>query len=145
MDSPTGYLRVAPEYVDKVRFDPIRPAGFRILAALDRTAAALGVVLEITCGSNGHPPGDPHTDGCAYDVRTHKFDDETKERVLTRLLQHLSAGGLDTILEISNGLATAQFYGFIEARGTPNEHLHIQRRRGVEFPSTLFQGEHVNA
>jgi hypothetical protein len=50
------------------RFDQIAPAGFRILAALDRATLACGVDLTITSGTDSHGFNDPHSAGAAYDV-----------------------------------------------------------------------------
>ena len=104
-----------------VLFNIIAPGGFRILYAIDRAAQSLGVDLTITSGTDGEHsgPNDPHHRGEAYDIRSHEFDEPTKQKVLNELM-----GFLD--LE--------HFYGFLESPGSPNEHFHIQVKKGTTFP-----------
>lgn len=107
---------------DGVQFTVIGPAGFRILSAIDQTAAALDHDLVITSACDGahSGPADPHHTGEAYDIRTHDFPNEgLKQQVLDGIMQKL---GLD------------RFYGFIEAPGLPNEHVHVQRARNTAYP-----------
>lgn len=104
-----------------VAFTTIAPAGFRILAALSDTAAALQHDLIITSACDGEHsgPADPHHTGEAYDIRTHDLDTNLKTIVLRSIMQRL---GWD------------HFYGFLESPGTPNEHIHVQRRKDTIFP-----------
>src|SRR5258708_14239914 len=91
-----------------VQFAIIAPAGFRILAAIDQTAAALGHDLEITSACDGihsGTPEEPHHSGEAYDIRTHDFPSEQfKELVLTSIMRRLDSD---------------RFFAFIELPGTP--------------------------
>ncbi len=125
-------IRVKPG----VQFSVIAPAGFRLLAALDTTARRLAVDLTITCGSDSHPPTDPHSTGEAYDVRTHDFTDDQKQAILRELLLELSDGTPeDAPLAVSDGLGTKGFWGWIENPGLPTEHLHVQRRNRTVYPA----------
>lgn len=104
-----------------VEFSVIAPGGFRILSAIDQTAAHLGVDLVITSGSDGvhSGPSDPHHFGNAYDVRSHDFDQDTKDKVLATIMLFL---GQD------------YFYGFLEDPGQDTEHFHFQVKRGTTYP-----------
>jgi len=117
-----------------VKFDRIDPAGFRILGSLDRIVRALPFDLTITCGSDSHPASDPHTLGRAYDVRTHDLTPEQKQQVLRDLLLDLQEHDLDAPMEVSGGLATSHFFGWIEHPNTSDEHLHAQQRKGTTYP-----------
>lgn len=63
-------------------------------------------------------PTDPHYCGDAYDVRSKDLDEITKQQVLANL---------------NNLLPRTQFYYFLEAAGTNNEHFHIQVKKGTNF------------
>lgn len=106
---------------DGALFEKIAPAGFRILSAIDQTAAELRLDLTITSGSDGEHSGptDPHHSGEAYDVRSQDMTEDVKQKVITSIMDKL---GFE------------QFYGFLEAAGTPTEHFHIQRKRGTTYP-----------
>jgi len=99
----------------------IAPAGFRILSAIDQTAAKLGVDLVITSACDGahSGPDDPHHHGEAYDVRSHDFTADQKEKILATVM---------------NVLGWTYFFGFLEAAGTDNEHFHFQRKKGTVYP-----------
>lgn len=103
-----------------VAFTVIAPAGVCILQALKAAARALDRDLTITSACEGEHsgPDDPHHRGCAYDIRSHDIDPAMRAKVL------------DTIM---SGLARDRFYGFLEARGTSNEHYHVQLRKGASF------------
>ena len=104
-----------------VLFSIIAPGGFRILYAIDRAAQSLSTNLTITSGTDGEHsgPNDPHHRGEAYDIRSHEFDEPTKQKVLS---------------EIMGFLDLEHFYGFLESPGSPNEHFHIQVKKGTTFP-----------
>lgn len=109
-----------------VLFSVIAPAGFRILSAIDQAAQKVGLDLVITSACDGEHSGenDPHHTGEAYDVRSHNFSPYEKDRVLS---------------EVMYILGWTYFYGFLEAKGTDNEHFHFQRKKGTFYPpvSTL--------
>lgn len=108
---------------DGVQFSVIAPAGFRILSAIDQTAAALGRDLVITSACDGihsGTPEEPHHSGEAFDIRTHDFPNEQlKQGVLGGIMRRLDP---------------ERFFGFIEAADTENEHIHVQRKRGTMYP-----------
>lgn len=120
---------------DGVAFAPIAPAGFRILGALERTARRLQLDLTITSGSDGHIASDPHALGEAFDVRTHDLTDDQKRLVLKQTMLDLcdDQNMMDTPMITSGGLATLNFFGWIEHPQQPNEHLHVQRRKGTVY------------
>ena len=123
-------LRVKPG----VEFDPIAPAGFRILSALDVTARRLKLDLTITCGSEAHPPTDPHARGEAYDVRSHDFSDDQKRAILREVMLELADDATsDAPLPVSDGIGTNHFWGWLENPGTLTEHFHFQVRRGTVY------------
>ena len=101
-----------------VAFTIIAPAGFRILGALEEVARAHALTVTITSACDGEHsgPDDPHHRGLAYDIRTHDLPDPAI------FLQ-----------ELQEELGTDEFYSFIEAEGTPNEHIHCQLRKGHTY------------
>ena len=103
-----------------VEFTVIAPAGFLILEALKRASETLGFDLTITSACDGvhSGPADPHHTGEAYDIRTHDFLPIVKQNVL------------DTIMSELDGKC---FFGFLEAPGTDNEHIHVQRAKGTTY------------
>ncbi len=107
---------------DGVQFLTIAPAGFRILSAIDQTALALRRDLVITSACDGEHSGlgDPHHTGEAYDIRTHDFPSEDLKQLV-----------LNNIMRI---LETDLFFGFLEALGTDNEHIHVQRKKVTIYP-----------
>lgn len=95
------------------------PAGMRILEVLKRATDEVGVNIVITSGSDGmhSGPTDPHHTGEAYDIRTHDFAPQTKGKVLDYLKVHLGT----------------EFFAFVEAPGTGNEHIHVQMKKGTKY------------
>lgn len=104
-----------------VLFSQIAPGGFRILSAIDQTAAKLGLDFVLTSGTDGVHSGenDPHHRGEAYDLRSHDFTPEQKDLILANVM---------------NLLGWEHFYGFLEAPGTDNEHFHWQVKKGTTYP-----------
>lgn len=111
----TPCVRVKPG----VEFTTIAPAGFRILAAIQAAVLELGYDLTITSACDGEHsgPDDPHHTGEAYDIRSHDCPDKDV-----------------AFATIMRPLPWQEFWGFLEAIGTPNEHFHIQRKRGTIYP-----------
>lgn len=107
-----GVIHVKPG----VEFAVIAPAGFLILEAIKIASQELGFDLTITSGTDGthSGPGDPHKLGEAYDIRSHDLADGHKLAVVKALYRHLGPRA---------------FFAFLEADGTPNEHIHVQRRK----------------
>lgn len=113
----------------------LAPAGVRILGSLDTTARRFGVDLLVTCADKEHPAADPHSTGEAFDVRTHDLPDEQKRMILRSVMLDLSDDGnpQDAPVPTSGGLATLNFFGWIEHPGEPGEHLHVQRRKATVY------------
>ena len=103
-----------------VQFSAIAPGGFRILSAIDQAAAEFNCDLFITSGTDGahSGPDDPHHRGEAYDIRSHEFNGEEKQNILLYLRRLLGS----------------QFYVFLEAEDTENEHFHAQVTKGTTYP-----------
>lgn len=110
-------------------FAVISSAGFRLLAALHAAAQIIGHDLTITSACDGQHSGpeDPHHLGSAYDVRTHDLPDP--QAALEAIM-----GQLGTPTPDSGGFVTEQFFGWLEAAGTPNEHIHVQLRHNQTYP-----------
>lgn len=101
-------------------FAVIAPGGYLILDALKAASKSLVLDLTISSGTDGmhSGPGDPHHFGNAYDVRSHDLDDATKTKVLAAVMVTLG---------------WAQFFGFVEAPGTDDEHFHYQTKKGTAY------------
>lgn len=101
-----------------VEFTVIAPAGFRILSAIEAVARAHALTVTITSACDGlhSGPSDPHHLGNAYDIRTHDLPDP-----------------VIFLQELQGELGTEEFYSFIEAEGTPNEHIHCQLAKGHTY------------
>jgi len=114
-------------------FDVIAPAGFRLLAALDRTAQQVGVDLMITSGTDSHAAG-AHPTGEAYDVSVLGLSAQQIADVRGTLIAIL--GPLFTVLyEVpkvpSDPTLRPIAYVNVDATGP---HLHVQRKKGTIFP-----------
>ncbi len=95
------------------------PAMFRILEAMRFVSTALGVDLTVTSAADGLHSGslDPHHSGNAIDIRSHNLTTEQKRTLLAGMKAELGP----------------QFYIFLEAPNTSNEHFHAQRARGTVY------------
>lgn len=102
-----------------VLFTVIAPGGFRILAAIESTAAHIAHDLTITsaCDGDHSGPDDPHHRGEAYDIRTHDLPNKTL-----------------ALEAIRNFLDPVRFFAFLEDPDTDIEHIHVQVRRGMLYP-----------
>ena len=123
-----------------VSFTTIAPAGFRLLAAIERTARTLGIVVVITSACDGahSGPADPHHRGCAYDLRTHGLTPPQTAALLEGILgdcRDADEGAALPVAGIPHSLATARFFGFLERPNTDDAHLHIQLRQGRGYPA----------
>lgn len=96
----------------------LAPAGAKILDHLKSLASLLSFEIMITSARDGvhSGPGDPHHSGEAYDVRTHGLEPAQR----------------DLLLEDIQTLGP-RFYAFLEAPGTPNEHIHVQRAKSTTY------------
>ena len=116
------------------RFDSIHPAGFRILAAIDRAAQECRVDLMITSGTDSHAAPDPHVTGEAYDVSVHLLSAQQIADVKASLERTL--GPLFTVLyEVPTVPSdpTLRPIAYVNATAT-GPHFHVQRKKGTEFP-----------
>jgi len=105
-----------------VEFSIIAPGGFRILSALEQACRKLDYGdFTITSGTEGEHSGptDPHKRGEAYDLRSKDFSEALRPVILNAILAILG---------------TENFFGFMEAPGTDNEHFHFQVRKGMTYP-----------
>jgi hypothetical protein len=102
--------------------DSFAPAGARILEVLKALVQTYLFNVTITSARDGihSGPADPHYSGEAFDIRTHDLTPAQVQRLLHDLLAALYK-------------EPRRFYAFLEAAGTPNEHIHIQRRNGTVY------------
>ena len=123
-------IRVTPT----VEFDLLTPAVIRILSALDLAARHHGVELTVTCGREGHPPGDPHTRGAALDIRTANLSPDLTIRVYQYLRSVL--GDLFTVLyEGPVALANGALANIATVNpGATAYHFHVQVLKGTIYP-----------
>lgn len=109
-----------------VQFTLIAPGGMRILAALEYAADKISHDLTITSATDGCHSGenDPHHRGEAYDVRSKDLPDPT-----------LALNAIKDFLAIpENEQEGSRFFAWLENSGTDNEHIHIQVRKGMQYP-----------
>jgi hypothetical protein len=120
---------------DGVTFNMGPPAGFRLLGAIERLAFYLGHDVTISCGSEDHPPSDPHSEGEAFDISVRTFDAVTVKSLLLWLKNDL--GPLFTVLyEVPTALEASSVLSGLETvnpQATGN-HVHAQRRKGTVYP-----------
>jgi hypothetical protein len=112
-----------------VTLNGLAPAGVRILAALDRATQILKRDLVVTCGTDSHPSDDPHTKGCALDVRTKDLPEGAILALVAALRADLGAD-FTVLYEVPttpNGVLASIAY---VNTGASAAHLHIQLRKG---------------
>ena len=100
---------------ESVHFRILRHEMWNLFSAFEAIFAQYGYECVITCGTDGHTPDDPHYNGFAIDLRS----------------KHLPAGLSHTILLDMREAAGTDYYIFIEAEGTDNEHYHCQIRKDL--------------
>ena len=132
---PVAVVHVKPG----VLFTTIAPAGFRLLGAIERAARAVNAPLTITSACDGahSGPDDPHHRGEAFDVRSQDLPEAVKHTVLAEIMRACNDDGVgpaQPVAGIPASLATSRFFGFLEAVGTDNEHIHVQLRKGRSYP-----------
>jgi hypothetical protein len=101
---------------ESVRFRVIRRELLHLLQAADLVFNWHHLDCVVTSGTDSHPPDDPHFNGYAADFRTHHITDPGVKAAIVTQLQ--TEAGDD-------------YYVFLEAPGTPNEHIHAQTRKGL--------------
>lgn len=119
-----------------VVLDRIAPAGFVILDAIREASMRTRLDLTITCGTEAHPPTDPHSTGEAVDVRTKAFTMDEKVKILDTIMRVLAEWHGEAVITLSTSgvqLATSQFFGQLEHVGGVQEHAHIQRRKNTIY------------
>lgn len=106
----------------------LAPAGARILGVLKQLAPDYDFDITITSARDGvhSGPADPHHSGEAFDVRSQGLS----ALQIARLLHDVQVGLYNS--------TPRRFYAFYEAAGTPNAHLHIQRRAGSSYTVADF-------
>jgi hypothetical protein len=88
------------------------PKSLVILAAVSNAATIIGILTTIVTSGNDsvHMKGSKHYTDEALDFRTHDLLPAEKDDLCALALHRLGEG----------------YQGFIEDRGGPNEHLHIE-------------------
>lgn len=119
-----------------VVLDPIAPAGGAILAAAAMAATTIKCDLVITCGSEGHPPTDPHTLGEAIDIRTSDLS-EGQLLALYHALKTTLGPKFTVLYEVK--AKPAGVLGSIAYVNTHASapHLHIQRAKNTRYPESV--------
>jgi len=119
------------------QFSPLAPGGVRILSALDQVARLLGRDLEITCGSEAHPPTDPHTRGEAFDVSVHDLSIDQVLDVRHELQLELGSG-FTVLYEVPTAPTDPrlQVVAFVNA-GATAPHIHVQVKNGFSYPPII--------
>lgn len=107
---------------DTVRFKRFTPALLQMLAVLGALAATYSAApdpLVITSANDStHDPHSRHYTDEALDLRTHNFMSPTARHLFqTALIARLGP----------------QFTVLLENEGGPEEHLHVQVRRGMTY------------
>jgi hypothetical protein len=97
-------------------------AGCQILSVLKSLVQGYDFDVTITSARDGahSGPDDPHHSGEAFDLR---INDLTPAQA-SRLLHDLQTGLYRE---------PRRFFAFLEASGTSNQHLHVQRRSGTTY------------
>ena len=117
-----------------VTFDVIAPAGFRLLAAIDRLTTVVPHDVIITSGTDSHTAPDPHATGEAYDIGVSGW---TPGEILAALLfLQTTLGPAFTVLyevprlPLDPALAAVAYVN-VKATGP---HFHLQRCKGTSWP-----------
>jgi hypothetical protein len=132
---PTDAVYCVRSSSDLTLLHPLRPAGYRILAVLDRLARRLAHDITVTCLTGGHAEDDPHTLGCAVDIRVFDLTAAQVAQLYFWLVEEL--GPLFYVqLEARTydefpQMARANVHLNPHATGP---HCHIQLRQGCQYP-----------
>lgn len=126
---------------DTVRFDVFASGGLRILVALAHAARQTAWDWRISCGTEGHPPTDPHSRGEAYDLSLATFPDTA---AIVAAYHDLKAdlGAAFTVLfevpylQTDSALASI---AYVNADATAR-HFHIQVRKGTTYSPPIQEG-----
>lgn len=106
-----------------VRFAIITPALLHMLGAVERLSRGMFALPEeglvITAGSDGqHVPASRHYKGEAIDLRSKTMSATIRNGLMSNLRAELGP----------------QFAVLLEDEGRPNEHIHVQVKKGRRFP-----------
>ena len=119
-----------------VQFKTLAPGGFRILAALDNASKVMGCDILISCGSEGHPPSDPHSRGEAVDISVRDFT--VPEVIKLKRFLEQTLGQRFTVLYETPHMPTEQgllAIAYVNGKATA-PHMHIQVKK-----AQLYQPE----
>lgn len=111
-----------------VKFDVISPWGASILAALTVVAKTMNCDLTITCGTEAHAPGTPHSVGSAYDLRVKDLS-EAQILTLVNKARAILGDGYTVLYEVPklpNGVLASLAY--VNTKATA-PHVHIQKAK----------------
>lgn len=127
----TPVVRFAP----RVNLNGLRPAGVRILAAIDAAAVTCGLSLTVTSAVDGQRAAtDPHITGEAIDLRTIDLSEQDTLRIYWAL--RVKLGDAFTVLyEVPQSVPslTLRQIEYVNPKAT-GPHFHIQRKKGTTFP-----------
>lgn len=115
---------------DSVRFRVIRDETIHSMQVITGIFKRLGYQFEITCGTNGHPPTDPHFNGYAIDIHS---------KHLPNAKEGKPEPNDESIMRDIREALGPDYYIFLEDEGTDNEHYHCQVRKDL-WP-TLMEKE----
>lgn len=121
-----------------VQFTQIAPGGFEILSALVIVAGMGTADLLLTCGTEGHPPTDPHTLGKAYDVSIEGLTGDQIAVFCQRLKATLGAKftvlyEVPTAAQALPSTMDLSPYLYVNA-GATGPHVHVQVKIGETYP-----------
>ena len=119
-----------------VGFPVLRPAGFRILAALDGTCQELGISILITSGSEerGRLPTDPHMTGEGVDAGLVGFD-TPMILAIRRTMQQRLGEQFTVLIESPHPVPDLDVARIMTINPSATAiHLHLQKRKNTVFP-----------
>lgn len=100
----------------------LAPAGCQILSVLKTLVETYPFDVTITSARDGahSGPDDPHHSGEAFDLRVNDLTPAQASTLLRDLQARLYRD-------------PRRFFAFLEASGTSNQHIHVQRRSGTTY------------
>lgn len=100
----------------------LAPAGARLFEVLKQLVSTYELNVTLTSVRDGvhSGPEDPHHSGEAVDIRTHGLTTDQGALLLRHLQRALYRD-------------PRRFYVTLEKAGTPDEHIHCQRRQGTTY------------
>lgn len=112
-----------------VTLNGLQPAGARILSVLDQATFQINRDLTVTSGTDSHGPDDPHTRGCAFDVRTLDLPEATIFTLVPWLKKKLGQD-FTVLYEVPKPpLGILAAVAFVNPKASA-AHCHIQLRKG---------------